>query len=503
MTLAFRTEHNIASVVICASQRCDGRKAAMLVVDATGAVVDVTTYGALAERIKRSAAGLRASGVGAGDRVLIVAPSDARYAVATLATLAVGAIAVPASPQLTEAELEWICDDAGASHAVCGDGRRVPVVRIPYEALVDADTDDVGVAPVAPETPALLTYTSGTGGRPKGVLHGHRLLTGRRPMRRGWTDIRSDDVILHAGQLNWSYAFGIAVLDTFSVGATSVVSAHPLEPAALADAVIETQATILAAVPSVYRRLLKHAPDRLLAASRSLRHALTAGESLTPDLHAAWTSVTVRPLYEALGMTECSTFVSSGPETPSRPGWVGRAQRGRTVEVLDPSGSPVRVGEVGRLAVDRRDPGLMLRYWNSPDEDARVFERHWFVGGDLVEKGPEGYLRYVGRADARMNAFGYRVSPEEVELVLAAVPGVRECAVAERAVGDGVTVICAYVVGEATDEEIVGACAATLAAYKRPRHLVRCASLPRNANGKVVRQALGDLGPGTRIDGLS
>jgi acyl-coenzyme A synthetase/AMP-(fatty) acid ligase len=200
-------------------------------------------------------------------------------------------------------------------------------------------------------------------------------------------------------------------------------------------------------------------------------------------------------------MSEISTFVSTGPDVPVRAASPGVAQPGRRVAVLDSDRlddpTPLPPNEIGRLAVHREDPGLMLGYWQRPEETAEVMRGDWFVTSDLAELDEAGYLTYHGRSDDVMNAMGYRVSPVEVEDALSATPGVAEVAVTTLDVGDGVSVICAWVVPtdldgdpEALRESVIEQADARLAPYKRPREVRLVKALPRTANGKVVRREL-------------
>jgi acyl-coenzyme A synthetase/AMP-(fatty) acid ligase len=213
---------------------------------------------------------------------------------------------------------------------------------------------------------------------------------------------------------------------------------------------------------------------------------------------AEWRERAGKEIFEAYGMSEISTFVSSGPTTPARPGSPGRPQPGRRIAVVpreENGTTPLPAGETGLLAMHRDEPGLMLGYWNRPDEEKEALRGEWFVSGDLVEIDAEGYVWLHGRADEVMNAGGYRVSPAEVERCLIAHPGIAEAAVAERPGRDpGTTIIKAYVVarsGETLDEaDIVAHCARHLAGYKCPRAVQVLAALPRNANGKLARASL-------------
>ena len=315
-------------------------------------------------------------------------------------------------------------------------------------------------------------------------------------MQRDWQALSASDVMLHAGAFNWSYTLGVGMLDPWSLGATAVLYCGPSDIAIWPRLIRTTGATLFAAVPSLYRRILKYcAIDR--ADFATIRHCLAAGEALSPAILAQWRQATGTALYEALGMSECSTFVSCGPQVPVRPGSPGRPQRGRRIAALPIEGGakPLPAGETGLLAIDRGDPGLMLGYWRRPDEDAATTRGDWFVGGDLVRFDADDYLWFEGRADDIMNAGGYRVSPLEVESALADCPGLAEVAVAEVRVREGVSIIAAFVLrrdNSGLDAEAVMAHAsARLAGYKRPKQVVFVDSLPRSANGKLLRRQLG------------
>jgi len=326
-------------------------------------------------------------------------------------------------------------------------------------------------------------------------LHAHRVVIGRRPMAPDWLGLTDEDIVLHAGDINWTYALGVGVLDPFAAGATGVLYAGPRDPAIWPRLVNAVGATIFAAVPGVYRQILKYAEARSLSMP-TLRHCVTAGEAMTPDLLAHWRDATGTWAYEALGMSEISTYVSCRPGDPIRPGSAGRPQRGRRVAILPVEGGeePLAPGETGLIAVHRSDPGLMLGYWNRPEEESAVFRGEWFVGGDLAEFDADGFLWFRGRNDDIMNALGYRVSPLEVEKVLGADPTVADVAVAERQVAEGVSIIVGFVVpkgeSQAVEADLLANCARHLASYKCPRKIVFISEIPRTPNGKLNRSAL-------------
>ncbi|MBN9269699.1 MAG: AMP-binding protein, partial [Mesorhizobium sp.] len=304
-----------------------------------------------------------------------------------------------------------------------------------------------------------------------------------------------DDVMLHAGAFNWSYTLGVGLIDPWSVGATAVLYNGEKDPAVWPRLMAISHASHFAAVPSLYRQILKYArPAR--GDIPALRRCLAAGEALSPAVLSDWRDATGLAIHEAFGMSECSTFVSNREGMPIRPGSPGMPQRGRRIAILPVSGpaEPLPAGEIGLLAIHRGDAGLMRGYWRRPDEDERVFHGDWFAGGDLAAFDEDGYLWYHGRADDLMNAGGFRVSPLEVEAALAPCPGVAEIAVAEHRVRDDVSVIAAFVVrkdgADVSADDIAALATERLAAYKRPKQVFFVPALPRSANGKLLRRNL-------------
>ncbi|MGV8996004.1 MAG: acyl-CoA synthetase [Parvibaculaceae bacterium] len=496
-------QFNMARYCLQASAAKWPDKIALIVVSDAHAPLDqaeVWTYAALDDAVRRVAAGLLAEGFVAGERLMIRMPNTSDYALLFFGAIAAGLVPLPSSSQLTDAEAAFLLSDSAASAVAIAGGMALDAksVRLIDEAMVARLKSHAPLADYADtqaDDPAFLVYTSGTSGRPKGVLHAQRSAWGRRPMYQGWYGISADDTVLHAGAFNWTYTLGVGLTDPWANGATTVLYNGEKDVQVWPVLLERTGATLFAAVPTLYRQILKYC-DLTQHDLSKLRHGLTAGEAMSATLLDHWRAATGKQLYEALGMSECSTYVSTPPGTEIRVGSPGKPQAGRSVAALPVEGgdTPLPVGEVGLLAVHRSDPGLMLGYWRRPDEDAEVFRGDWFIGGDLASFDEDGYLWYHGRADDLMNAMGYRVSPQEVEAVLAQHESIAEVAVTELKVREDVSVIAAFIVlkeGAVADVASLQAYAEkNLAAYKTPREYVFIETLPRTPNGKVKRRAL-------------
>lgn len=496
---------NMARYCLAGGAAATPEKAALIVVDDLRArePAEVWSYSELEDSVLRIAAGLRHIGLARGDRLLIRLDNTSLYPLTFFGALAAGIVALPTSSALTPQELEFVLFDSRSSAVALDEDLatvHMPtgVTTITSAALHDMrlNSERANWVDARADEPAYLIYTSGTTAKPKGVLHAHRAAWGRRPMYRGWYDLRRDDRMLHAGAFNWTFTLGTGLTDPWANGATAIIYTGPKDPTVWPQLMETTRASLFAAVPGLLRQILKYAEVGRPSLG-TLRHALTAGEAPPAGLFEDWRERTGTELYEALGMSEISTYISTAPGVPRKPGAVGRPQPGRSVAILPVEGGvvPLPVGEEGLIAVHRSDPGLMLGYWNRPEEEAEVFRGEWFIGGDLGRRDEDGYITHLGRANDLMKALGYRVAPQEVEAALLEHPEVAEVACTEIKVREDVSVIAAFIVPAHLDappeaSEILAFAEAKLAAYKRPREVRFVKSLPRTPNGKVVRNAL-------------
>ncbi|MCF6231494.1 MAG: acyl--CoA ligase [Rhodobacteraceae bacterium] len=449
------------------------------------------TYSQLQAAVRGLGTGLLKAGLTPGQIVLMRLGNSADFPIAYLGAIAAGLVPVPTSAQLTTPEVARMIDDLVPA-AILHDPK-VPCPnhpnRLPLKALQAMFT----LPPCDwhmgdPNRMGYIVYTSGTSGNPRAVAHAHRAIWARRMMIKGWYDLHVFDRLLHAGAFNWTYTLGTGLMDPWSVGATALIPAPGIEIDAIPALLRAHHATIFAAAPGVYRKMLQ--TNRPFD-TPSLRHALSAGEKLSQPLRDQWGDATGTAIHEAYGMSECSTFISSSPAHPTTGHALGHPQTGRRVAIVDARG-PVPVNTPGTIAIDQNDPGLMLGYLDAAEETRARMQGDWFLTGDIGQMDPTGQITYLGRNDDMMNPGGTRVSPLEVEATLAKYPGLSEIGVTQVEVKPGVNIIAAFYTAPAPLDEapLRAYVEANLARYKQPRAFIHVPSLPTGANGKLHRSSL-------------
>lgn len=458
-----------------------GRKSPdKVALEVVGADPFAMTYGALEQSVRGVAQGFLDQGLAPGDRVLLRLSNTPLFPICYLAAISVGLVPVPTSPQLVQSEVDKLSAVVTPALTVASPGLAAPDGAVIGENVIKQmqSAPPAAFAMGDPNRPAYIVFTSGTSGAPRAVVHAHRAVLARRMMFDGWYGLTPDDRLLHAGAFNWTYTMGTGLIDPWTKGATSLIPAPTVDPIDLPELLAARGATIFAAAPGVYRKVLRSDFGKLPA----LRHGLSAGEKLPETTLEQWRSKTGTDIFEAYGMSECSTFISGAPSRPAPAGTLGFAQKGRRIKLTDDN----------VIAVHISDPGLMLGYFNQPEATAAKFEGDWFLTGDIGRLTPEGAILYEGRADDIMNAGGLRVSPVEVEDVLHKVAPSFEWACAALQLKPDVSVIAAFYSGDGMIDEgaTKDALVSLLAAYKIPRLFVSVDSLPRGANNKLLRQKL-------------
>jgi len=472
-------------------------KVALSVVSNSGA--RRISYTQLKSDVLGVAQGLLDAGVEPDDRVLMRLGNTVDFPITYLAAIAIGAVPVPTSSVLTETEVSKIIADINPT-VIVHDG----VCALPdtVHRVLNVEQIDAFKSKSAaqfhlgdPNRLAYIVYTSGTSGHPRAVMHAHRAIWARRMMIRDWYDLNAEDRLLHAGAFNWTFTLGTGLMDPWSVGATALIPEPNVDLKLLPLLLARHDATLFAAAPGVIRKLNAALPDQFRIPK--LRHVLSAGEKLSPDVRSTWRLKTGVDMYEAFGMSECSTFLSSAPHCPSTDHALGWPQRGRRISlrsVHDPT-QEANWGEEGIIAVHQDDPGLMLGYLNAVDETADRFVDVWFLTGDHARIGENGAYYYTGRKDDMMNAGGFRVSPIELEHSLSQVQGITSLACVEVEIKADAKIIVGFYTSATADVEtqLIEHAKTHLADYKRPKAYVRLDALPQNANGKINRNALREM----------
>jgi malonyl-CoA/methylmalonyl-CoA synthetase len=458
--------------------------------DAPALDIDGTalTHGELDDRAARVGGFLRGRGVGAGDRVLLCAPTSMALVVAYLGILRVGATAMPCDAALTAAELAHLLEDgAPAAAFVAPDVRERLAEAGEVKTVVAMDElDTLDGDPVDPDPdpgPAMLAYTSGTTGDPKGVPLTHaNVLASTRGVVKGWR-WSADDVLVHA--LPLSHQHGLSGVHLSLLCGSRAVVFSRFDPARVCAAIRDRKATVLFAVPAMYERL--DCWDGIGDADfSSLRLAVSGSAPLSPALAERVEGWLGQLPLERYGSTEAGLDVSNAYDGPRRPGRVGWALPGIEVR-LD--------GDDGEILV--RGPQVFEGYWQRPDATAEALtDGGWFRTGDLGRlDDDDGSLEITGRSKELIISGGLNVYPREVEAALEDHPAVGQVAVAGVPSERWGEEVVAFVVpaGDFDGDALIAHCRERLSAYKCPKRVVALDELPVNRMGKVQRDALAGM----------
>ena len=471
------------------------------------AVVDPThrlDYANLEGRVRRCAGFLADRGIGRGDRVALVLPNSSAYLELVLGAARLGAMAVPLNARLTPRELGGLLQDAEPRLLVCA-GERVGQLRGAwsvldagdYEATLAGASPRETVAPVLPEDPVILMYTSGTTGTPKGALLPHRKTLFNARNAEIFFELSAEDRVLVVLPLFHSFGLKILALPTLYAGGQVVLQPR-FDASAVWDAVARERITFFGGVPSMFRALLDALGDERDLSS--LRFLFTAGAAIPVEVvHAFQAHGLV--LKQGFGQTETSILCCLEAKNAVRKaGSVGTPVRYAEVRLAAPGSlaappdrwEDVPPGETGEIVV--RGPILMTGYWRRPEATAEVLRGDWLRTGDLARADEEGFISLVGRARDMYISGGENVYPAEVEAVYAEHPAVREIAVVGVPDADWGEVGHAYCVpetGAAWDEVALRDWGADrLAGFKLPKRFLAVDGLPRTETGKVMKHRL-------------
>jgi malonyl-CoA/methylmalonyl-CoA synthetase len=445
------------------------------------------TAAQLEDATRRIAGRLQAAGLEPGERMLFSAEPSLELVVAHVAALRSGIVVVPMNTAYREREVAHIVGDARPRAALVDRDDRAAWVRAaggPHALVVGPKVDLPAGEPAnldasAPEDPALIGYTSGTTGSPKGAVLSHAsLLAGSESVGLAWRWTAADRLVL-ALPLFHAHGLCVGLHGTLLAGASAVLLPR-FEVDAVLDSAREHQASMFFGVPTMYHRLAHSSRVGELA---RLRLCVSGSAPLPADLHQVLAERGGQQVLERYGMTETLMLVSNPYDSERRPGSVGFPLPG--VELRLSSG---RDGEI-----QVRGPNVLSGYWERSQATAESFVDGWFRTGDLGSVDPDGYIRILGRSKELIISGGLNVYPREVEEVLLAHPDVAEVAVVGTPSEEWGEVVTAFVVPAATNtakESLLAFAAEQLAPFKRPRQLHFVGNLPRNALGKVLKREL-------------
>jgi acetyl-CoA synthetase len=442
-------------------------------------------FGEVADRSARLAGTLAARGVARGDTVLTLIGNRPEWVLTMVACFRIGAVVLPCTEQLRAKDLRLRLEVAQPSLVVADErnlgvlgeaGPSCPVLAVPDESLFAAEP--APAAALGPLDPCLVTFTSGTSGEPKAVLHGQRYLSGQAVQAEHWLAARPGDLVWCTAASGWSKSARNVFIAPWIRGATALLHDARFDPDERVELLERERVNVLCMAPTEYRVIAKRAEPRPVAGLRGL---VAAGEALNPEVMRAFEEATGLVIRDGYGQTETGQLTGVPPEAEVRPGSMGRALPGVTLRVDD-----------GELVADPATvPTFFLRYLG---EDPHAGE--WRTG-DRVRQDEDGYLYFEGRTDDVIISAGYRIGPFEVESALVEHAAVAEAAVVAAPDDERGSVVRAVVVlrdGYAPSGDLVRELQehvkAQTAPYKYPRIVDFTDDLPKTPSGKVRRAEL-------------
>ena len=496
----------------------DPLRTAIFNLGADGAVEEVS-YGALREASNRLANALAARGIGRGDRIALLLAQGPAVAVSHIAIYKLGAIALPLAMLFGVDAIAYRLQDSGARALITNAqglaklaaGRDVGS-SLEFVWSIDGPTDgaedfnavlsraacDFASVATTPDDPALMVYTSGTTGPPKGALHAHRVLLGHlpgiefpheflpQPGDRFWTPA------------DWAWAGGLlnVLLPGLHYGVPVVAQKFDKFDPEQAFAVMAKMGVRNAFIPPTALRMLRSVPRP--NANVRLRSVGSGGEALGAETYEWGKSTLGITINEFYGQTECNLVLASCAAIDvSRPGAIGKPVPGHRVAVIRPDGSRCAAGELGQIAIERPDPVMFLQYWGKPDATREKFIGEWMTTGDQGVTDADGYIAFVGRDDDVITSSGYRIGPTEIEDCLIRHPAVALAAVVGKPDALRTEIVKAFIVlksghppSEALAADIQGFVKTRLSAHEYPREVAFIDEMPMTTTGKVIRRLL-------------
>lgn len=513
-------EYNIASRILGGREK--DRQTIALIHHREDGQVESWSYWNLAVLTRRVADYLTSKGVSRGDRVGISTPQSPETAAIHLAVYSLGAIAVPMSLIYGGDTYRHIISNSGArlvfAAAMPAEHIRGLRAELPdlttlvvfsgdagveedefEEVLPSGNGADLSYAVTSPLDPAMILYTSGTTGPPKGALHGHRILEAYLLTFLLFFDIDLDESTVFWTPSDWAWVGGLLdiLLPGLALGHPVLANSERFS-AERAYGLIEQHGVTHVFLAPTALKMMAQIENPTADADLDIRVIASGGEAVAAELHQ-WARVNLDAVInEFYGLTEVNHLAGSCARLfPSKPGSMGLPYPGRTVGVIDEDGNPTAPGDIGQIVVRPGDPTQMLRYWNNEEATAARYSNGWMLTGDLAHLDEEGYITFQGRNDDIISSAGYRIGPAEIEELL-----VEHLAVADAAViakpdavrGSIVKAVVQVSSGVVADEALIAELQQLvrdrLGAYKYPRDVEFMEELPKTVTGKLNRRLL-------------
>jgi len=465
-------------------------------------------YGELRDQVTRLTHALKANNVGKGDRVALFLPNIPEFAVCYYAVVSLGAVAVSVNAMLKSEELKYILNDSG-SILICTTGELLPNLPVDdcpglkkvlicegdsqenptLKEWLDKGGNEGTCLDLDPDDPAVLLYTSGTTGFPKGATLSHGNV-----VSNAWSTVHHAGFTLDDRMILFLPLFHVFgqnfIMNATFMACGTVVLHRRFDPVQVLESIARDRVTMLFAVPTIYIHLLNM--DLSAYDLSSVRYEFSAASTMPREISARWTELFGRPVYEGYGLTECSPFACYNHDFRHKFGSVGTPVENFEIKIFDEQDAEVPAGTWGEIVI--RGPGVMQSYWNKPDETKKALRGGWLHSGDIGTMDNEGYVFIVDRVKDMINVAGLKIWPAEVEQFLYRHPDVKEVAVYGIPHPEKGEVVKAAVVPKEgvaiTGNAMTKYCRDNMAVYKVPAVIDIVEDLPKSATGKILKRIL-------------